>query len=311
MSARRYVCPAEGAGSRLDRFLAERCEELTRSRLQKLIDQGQVQVNGRAAKASEKLRAGDAVSLVLPEAEPVALVAEDIPLRVCYEDAFLAVIDKPAGMVVHPAAGHAQGTLVNALLFAMDDLSGINGEKRPGIVHRLDKDTTGLIVIAKNDRAHQGLAAQLADHSMHRVYLALAEGRFKQDQGTVSTCIGRDPRDRKRMAVLPQGREAVTDYAVEEAFDQASLVRLRLHTGRTHQIRVHMAYLHHPLLGDPLYGPKKPRLGLGRQMLHAHEIHFIHPVTGAAMDFSAPPPADFINTLEKLRQAQKDGRRLW
>lgn len=311
MSAQRFLCPPEGAGSRLDRFLAEACGELTRSRLQKLIDQGQVQVNGRAAKASEKLRAGDAVSLTLPEAEPVELVAEDIPLRVCYEDADLAVIDKPAGMVVHPAAGHAQGTLVNALLFAMDDLSGINGEKRPGIVHRLDKDTTGLIVIAKNDRAHQGLAAQLADHSMHRVYLALAEGRFKQQTGTVTTFMGRDPRDRKRMAVLPQGREAVTDYVVEEAFDQASLVRLRLHTGRTHQIRVHMAYLHHPLLGDPLYGPKKPRLGLERQMLHAQAIHFIHPVTGAALDFSAPPPADFVSTLEKLRRAQQDGRRLW
>ena len=292
----------EDAGLRLDAFLARQLPELSRSRVQQLLEQGCVTAEGKPGKKNLRLSPGMRIALDLPEPESMELQPEEVPLDILYEDDELLVINKPKGMVVHPAPGHESGTLVNALLHHCgDSLSGIGGVKRPGIVHRLDKDTSGLMLAAKTDRAHASLAAQLGDHSLHRVYEALLIGAPKAAQGAVDLPVGRHPRDRKKMAAgAPGGRSAVTHYRVLEYFPGYSHVECVLETGRTHQIRVHMAALGHPVAGDPLYGGKCP-LPLTSQCLHAREICFRHPVTGEEMTFSCPLPPEFESVLKKLR----------
>lgn len=293
---------AEQDGQRLDVFLAERAG-MTRSAVQRLLEQGLVTCGGRPVRKNAKTASGAVYRLTLPEAQPVALVAQAIPLNVVYEDADVLVINKPKGMVVHPAAGHADGTLVNALLhYCGDSLSGINGEKRPGIVHRIDKDTSGLIIAAKNDLAHAALAAQLKDHSLARTYVCIVCGKIKDDSGTIDAPIGRHPADRKKMAVTEKNsRSAVTHWRVLERFSGYTLVECKLETGRTHQIRVHMAYRGHPILGDMVYGHKKPELGQDSQCLHAKELRFVHPRTGQLVTVCCELPDYFIALLEKLR----------
>ncbi|HIS03647.1 MAG TPA: RluA family pseudouridine synthase [Candidatus Pullichristensenella avicola] len=292
----------EDAGQRLDAYITARAE-ITRSRVGRLIEEGQCALNGAAAtKAGARLRAGDEVRLSVPEAREATVEAQDIALRILYEDDDLAVVYKPSGMVAHPAAGNPDGTLVNALLYHLDGLSGVGGEKRPGLVHRIDKDTSGLLLVAKNDRAHLALAAQIQEHSVERAYLAVCIGHFKEAQGVVDAPIGRHPTDRKKMAIRPDGRRAVTHWRVLEPLRGASYVEARLETGRTHQIRVHMASLGHPVLGDPVYGPKKsPYPVLGGQLLHAAVIGFDHPSTGERMRFEAPPEPRFSMWLERLK----------
>ncbi len=287
---------------RLDVFAAE-AADITRARAGALIREGCVLVNGsQQAKAGCKLRAGDRVTVRIPEAEPASVEAEDIDLDILYQDADVAVVFKPSGMVVHPAAGNERGTLVNALLKHLDNLSGIGGEIRPGIVHRIDKDTSGLLLVAKNDRAHVSLSDQIRAHSVHRAYQAIVIGNLRDDEGFVDAPIGRHPTDRKRMAVVPGGREARTNWRVLERLRGATLIEARLTTGRTHQIRVHMASIGHPVLGDPVYGPKKsPYPVAGGQLLHAFQIGFVHPVTGEEMRFTSPPEPRFLEWLEKLR----------
>ena len=293
------ICESD---ARLDVFAAE-AADITRSRAGALIREGCVLVNGsQQAKAGCKLRAGDRVTVRIPEAEPASIEAEDIDLDILYQDADVAVVFKPSGMVVHPAAGNERGTLVNALLKHLDNLSGIGGEIRPGIVHRIDKDTSGLLLVAKNDRAHVSLSDQIRAHSVHRAYQAIVIGNLRDDEGFVDAPIGRHPTDRKRMAVVSGGREARTNWRVLERLRGATLIEARLTTGRTHQIRVHMASIGHPVLGDPVYGPKKsPYPVAGGQLLHAFQIGFVHPVTGEEMRFTAPPEPRFLNWLEKLR----------
>ena len=295
----------EDAGTRLDAFLAARLPELSRSRAASLVQEGRVTVNGRPASKSCRLSGGETLSVSLPE-QPAdtALTAQDIPLDVVYEDDDVIVVNKPAGLVVHPAPGHPDGTLVNALLHHCgDSLSGIGGEKRPGIVHRIDRDTSGLIIAAKNDTAHLALAAQLADHTLARTYECLAVGNFREDSGTVDAPIGRHPVDRKRMAVVRQGgREAVTHWEVIARYPGVTHLRCRLKTGRTHQIRVHLAYIGHPILGDTVYGAKKPVAGLTGQCLHAVGLRFIHPRTGEPVELTCPLPEEFVRMLEKLRR---------
>ena len=287
---------------RLDVFVAE-AAEITRSRAGALIKDGCVTADGAAqTKAGYKLRAGSKVTVRIPEAAPSSVAAEDIDLDVVYQDEDVAVVFKPSGMVVHPAAGNESGTLVNALLKHLDNLSGIGGEIRPGIVHRIDKDTSGLLLIAKNDRAHVSLSEQIKAHSVHRAYKAVVIGGFREDDGFVDAPIGRHPTDRKRMAIVPDGREARTNWQVLERLRGATLIEARLTTGRTHQIRVHMASIGHPVLGDPVYGPKKsPYPVTGGQLLHAYRIGFVHPVTGKEMLFEAPPEPRFQHWLDKLR----------
>lgn len=288
-------------GIRLDAFLAQESGE-TRSRIQNLIEQGCVRVNGNAPKkAGVKLAAGDEVELSLPDPEPLEAVPVEMEIPIVYEDADIVVVNKPRALVVHPAAGHAQDTLVNALLFACDDLSGIGGKLRPGIVHRLDKDTTGLLVVAKNDEAHVDLSQQISVHSAGRVYWALVEGRMKEPSGTVCAPIGRSPKDRKKMAVVPGGKEATTHWRVLHQYEKTTLIECRLVTGRTHQIRVHMASLHHPVCGDPIYGVAKSAAGACPLMLHARQLHIRHPRTGEELEFTAEPPQDFLKVLEKQR----------
>ncbi len=295
-------------GVRLDAFLAGKMEGHTRSSVQKLIGQGMVLVNGAPAAKNYRLRAGDTAEVQLPEPELAEAAPQEIPLDIVYEDADLLVVNKPKGMVVHPAPGNPDGTLVNALLWHCgSSLSGINGVIRPGIVHRIDKDTSGLLMVAKNDRAHQFLAAQIADHSFTRVYNAVVYGNLKQEEGTVSAPIARHPNDRKRMAVVPGGREAVTHYRVLERFDGFTLVECRLETGRTHQIRVHMAHIGHPVAGDPVYGPKKCIASLGGQCLHARKLGFVHPSTGEYLEFDSGLPPYFTDFLEKLRKISGRG----
>lgn len=298
-----WTAEAADAGVRLDAFLAGRMEK-TRSAVQKLIDQGSVQVNGSAAAKNTRLRVGDWVEVEVPPPEELDVKPQDIPLDIVYEDGDLLVVNKPKGMVVHPAAGNPDGTLVNALLFHCgESLSGINGVIRPGIVHRIDKDTSGLLIVAKNDRAHQSLAEQIAVHSFTRIYNAVVYGNLKEDEGTVSAAIGRHPTDRKRMAVLSSGgREAVTHYRALERFSSFTLVECRLETGRTHQIRVHMAHIGHPVAGDPVYGPKKCITELRGQCLHARVIGFVHPSTGEYLEFDSGLPAYFDQFLTKLRR---------
>ncbi len=287
---------ADQQGERLDVFCARASGE-TRSRMQSILEDGGVMVNGKAAKANYKLRAGDAVCIRMPAPVALRVEAEDIPLSIVYEDGDIAVIDKPQGMVVHPAPGNENGTLVNALLYHLSDLSGVGGVLRPGIVHRIDKMTSGLIVVAKNDQAHNALSAQMKTHAAGRIYVSIVEQNLREDAGTVNAPIGRHPRDRKKMAIVPDGREAVTHWRVLSRFGQFTLVKAELETGRTHQIRVHMASLHHPVAGDTLYGAEKPKLGLEGQALHACRLRLKHPKTHENMLFCAPLPAYFKRAL--------------
>ena len=299
-----FAAEKEDVGTRIDVFLAENMEDLSRSGVQKLIDEGMITLNGGKTKANYKLREKDIIDVTVPEVKEVEILPEDIPLDILYEDADVIVVNKPQGMVVHPAPGHTSGTLVNALMFHCgDDLSGINGEKRPGIVHRIDKDTSGVLMIAKNDMAHQSLAAQLAEHSITRKYNAVVYNGFNEDEGTVNKPIGRNPQDRKKMAVTEKhSRHAVTHYRVIERMEKFTLIEAQLETGRTHQIRVHMTYIGHPLLGDPVYGPKKQPVSIEGQALHARVLGFIHPRTGEYMEFEAPLPPHFEALLERLRK---------
>ena len=292
----------ERAGERLD-VLAAEAANVTRSRAGALIREGMARVNGQVqTKAGFRLRAGDQVELTLPEAAPARVEAQDIPIEVLYQDGDLAVVYKPSGMVVHPAAGNPDGTLVNALLQNLDHLSGVGGEIRPGIVHRIDKDTSGLLLVAKNDFAHLALSEQIRAHSVQRAYMAIVQGGMREDSGTVEGPIGRHPTDRKKMAIVPGGREAVTHWRVLEPLKGATLLECRLTTGRTHQIRVHMASIGHPLLGDPLYGPKKPPYPVtGGQLLHAFRLGFVHPRSGEELLFEAPPEPRFLDWQRRLR----------
>ena len=294
---------APGENKRLDAFLAETVGGVSRSAAAKLIESGNVLVDGKAAVKSCRLAGGETVALTLPAPEPIDAIPQDIPLDVVYEDADVIVVNKPSGLVVHPAPGHPDGTLVNALLHHCgDSLSGVGGALRPGIVHRIDRDTSGLIIAAKNDAAHRSLAAQLKDHTLARTYQCVAVGGFREDRGTVDAPIARDPRDRKRMAVVPDGREAVTHWEVVARYPGCTHLRCRLETGRTHQIRVHLAHIGHPILGDTVYGTKKPVPGLTGQCLHASELRFLHPRTGEAVELSCPLPEEFIALLAKLEK---------
>ena len=295
---------AETNGERLDAFLARTVPELTRSAAQKLIEEGNVLRGGKKAKKNDKLNVGDEISITIPEPKEVDIEAKEIPLDIVYEDDDVVVINKPKGLVVHPAAGHQDDTLVNGLLYAMgDSLSGINGELRPGIVHRIDKDTSGLLAVAKNDLAHTVLASQLKDHSMHRVYDAIVCGSFREDSGTVDAPIGRHPSDRKKMCVTERNsRNAVTHWEVVKRYRGYTHIRCKLETGRTHQIRVHMAHIGHPLLGDMVYGHKKPELGQDSQCLHAGALCFRHPRDGRPVMVFAPLPEYFTQVIEKLER---------
>ena len=293
------------AGERIDKFLSDELSDRSRSFLQKLIKEQYVKVNDKPVKASYRLILGDTVSISFPEPEKPDIAAEDIPLDILYEDNDIIIINKPKQMVVHPAPGHYSGTLVNALLYhCQGNLSGINGSLRPGIVHRIDMDTTGSLVVCKNDTAHQSLSAQLKEHSIQRVYEAIVHGILKEDTGCIDAPIGRHPTERKKMSTQTRnGREALTHYRVLERFGAFTHIQCRLETGRTHQIRVHMASIGHPLLGDTVYGPKKcPFPKLIGQTLHADTLGFIHPGTGEYMEFHAPLPEYFTGLLDRLRK---------
>ena len=293
----------ESKNQRLDAFLASSLDGLTRSQATRLIESGEVAVNERAVSKSYKLAGGEDIAVTLPEPEPVEAVPQDIPLDVVYEDADVIVVNKPSGMVVHPAPGHPDGTLVNALLYhCAGTLSGIGGALRPGIVHRIDRDTSGLIIAAKNDAAHQYLSAQLADHTLARTYECIVVGKLREDRGAVDAPIARHPTDRKRMAVVAGGREAVTHWEVIARYPGYTHVRCRLETGRTHQIRVHMAYIGHPILGDTVYGAKKEVPGLTGQCLHAVGLRFLHPRTHEVVELSCPLPEEFTRMLQKIRK---------
>ena len=300
------AAPAD-AGQRLDRWLAGQAGAPSRSALQGLMEAGYVRRNGAPANKKDKLAAGDRITLILPDPQPIEAQPQNIPLDIVYEDDHLLVVNKPKGMVVHPAPGNPDGTLVNALLYhCRGQLSGVGGAIRPGIVHRIDKDTSGLLVVAKDDLTHQGLSEQMAVHAIHRVYHAVVYGNIRQDAGTIEAPIGRDPRDRKRMAVTPgQGKRACTHWQVLERFGRFTLLACRLETGRTHQIRVHMAHIGHPLAGDPVYGPRSVIRELQGQCLHAKELGFRHPVTGQEMRFDSPLPAYFTTFLERLRKEHR------
>ena len=295
---------ATESGLRLDVFLAENLENTSRSAVQKLLESGAVTLDGKPLRKQDRTVAGAVYEVELPELKEVAIEPRDLPLDVVWEDADLLVLNKPKGLVVHPAPGHWDDTLVNALMYhCKNSLSGINGELRPGIVHRIDKDTSGLLIVAKNDFAHQALAEQLQDHSLSRTYEAIVKGGFREDEGTVDAPIGRHPVDRKKMAVTEKNsRPAVTHWRVLERFGQYTLVECRLETGRTHQIRVHMAHIHHPILGDTVYGSPKPELGQDSQCLHARALRFRHPRTGEEITVTCPRPAYFSELLEKLRK---------
>ena len=295
---------ADIPGERLDAFLARSLPELSRSAAQKLIEEGHVLRNGKTPKKNDKLNPGDEISVTIPEPKAVDIVPTEMELDIVYEDEDVLVINKPKGLVVHPAAGHQDDTLVNGLLHAMgNDLSGINGELRPGIVHRIDKDTSGLLAVAKNDRAHVWLASQLKDHTMHRVYDAIVCGSFREDSGTVDAPIGRHPTDRKKMCVTARNsRDAVTHWEVVKRYRGYTHIRCKLETGRTHQIRVHMAHIGHPILGDTVYGRKKPELGQDSQCLHAGQLCFRHPKDGHPVMVFAQLPAYFREVIEKLEK---------
>ena len=294
----------ENAGERIDRFLSVQCSDISRSYLQKLIKDQLVSVNGKIVKANYKVQVNDTISVEFPEIKELDILPEDIPLDILYEDDAVLVVNKPKGMVVHPAAGHTSGTLVNAVLFhCKGNLSGINGVLRPGIVHRIDKDTTGALLICKDDVTHRDLAEQLKEHSITRRYRAIVSGNLKEDEGTIEGPIGRHPTDRKKMAINPtHGKEAITHYRVLARFGNATYIECRLETGRTHEIRVHMTSIGHPLLGDEIYGSTKNPYHLDGQTLHAMILGFVHPKTGEYMEFEAPLPEYFCKLLDKLRK---------
>ncbi|MBR6718409.1 MAG: RluA family pseudouridine synthase [Oscillospiraceae bacterium] len=303
MPARELLLTAapEDTGKRLDAWLAaQEALGLTRSAVQQLLEQDQITRNGRTAKKNDKLQAGDTVTVTVPEPQPLTVLPQDLPLEIVFEDDDLLVVNKPKGMVVHPAPGHPDGTLVNALLFhCAGRLSGINGVIRPGIVHRIDRDTSGLLIVAKTDRAHLGLAEQIAVHSFTREYEAIVCGRFKETEGTVHAPIGRDPRDRQKMCVIAtNSKDAVTHYAVLTQYEKYAHIRCKLETGRTHQIRVHMKHIGHPVYGDAVYG--KAEKDIEGQCLHAKKIGFVHPVTGTYLEFDSPLPDYFTRILRKL-----------
>ena len=304
MGKETLIIPAEQAGERVDVLLSRTIENVTRSAAARLLEEGAVLLCGTPVKKNYKTCPGDTFTVLLPEPEPLEAVPQNIPLDVVYEDGDVIVVNKPVGMVVHPAAGHPDGTLVNALLYHCgNSLSGINGTLRPGIVHRIDRDTSGLIIAAKNDLAHQSLADQLQDHSLYREYEAVCVGNLKEDNATINAPINRHPSDRKKMAVDHNGvRHAVTHYTVLARFPGYTHVQCRLETGRTHQIRVHMASIGHPLLGDVVYGAKKPYPGLAGQCLHARKLTFTHPRTGVAMTVECPLPDWFVQVLTKLER---------
>ena len=302
MGTEALILTADQAGERVDVFLSRRIENMTRSAAAKLLEEGAVLLCGKPVKKNYKTNIGDELEITLPEPEPVEAVPQNIPLDVVYEDEDVIVVNKPVGMVVHPAAGHPDGTLVNALLYYCgNSLSGINGQLRPGIVHRIDRDTSGLIISAKNDMAHQCLADQLQDHSLYREYEAICVGNLKEDTGTIHAPIGRHPVDRKKMAIdFKNGRDAITHYVVLARYPGFTHIQCRLETGRTHQIRVHMASIGHPLLGDVVYGSKKPYPGLAGQCLHARKLSFIHPRSGERMSVECALPDWFTQVLTKL-----------
>ena len=299
-----FFIEEKDSGIRIDRVLTEKMEEYSRSYLQKLLKEQQVSVNHKPAKANYKVQTGDSVCVMVPELKEPDITAEEIPLDILYEDDYLLVVNKPKGMVVHPSAGHMEGTLVNAVLAHCEGkLSGINGVLRPGIVHRIDRDTTGALLICKDDAAHRDLAEQLKVHSIKRRYRAVVYGNFKEEEGTVEGPIGRHPTDRKKMAIkYKNGKDAVTHYRVLERFGNTTYIECRLETGRTHQIRVHMSSIGHPLLGDEVYGDKKNAYHLQGQALHAMILGFVHPHTGEYMEFEAPLPEYFVKLLDKLRK---------
>lgn len=293
---------AEQPCSRVDVFLSGQLPKLTRSAIKKLCDSGLVEINGKTAKASQRIEEGDEVKVILPEPTGYSAAPQDIPVEIIYEDDDLAVINKPQGMTVHAGNGNTDGTLVNALLFKLNNLSGIGGVIRPGIVHRIDKNTSGLLVVAKNDRAHLSLAEQIAQKTCRRTYIALLEGNLKDDSGTVTTYIGRSPTDRVKMAVVPpeKGKIAITDYSVLGRNNGYTLCKFDLQTGRTHQIRVHAKHLNHPVVGDDVYGRKKREFNLNGQLLHAYKLQFTHPTSGERLCFTAPVPDYFAKVLKKL-----------
>ncbi len=297
-----YIIEEENRGDRLDRFVSSAKEELSRTQVQNLIKEGHILVNGAQAKVNQKCHIGDEISISIPEPVELDVEAEEMDLDIYYEDEDVLVVNKPKGMVVHPAPGHTSGTLVNGLMAHCTDLSGINGVMRPGIVHRIDKDTSGLLMVAKNDMAHEGLVQQLVDKTVTRKYSAIVHGVIQHSHGTIDAPIGRDKKDRQSMTVVPDGKNAVTHFTVLETFKDFSYVECQLETGRTHQIRVHMKYIGHPLAGDPKYGPKKT-LDLGGQALHAGVLGFIHPRTKEYLEFTAPFPAYFEELLDKLRKS--------
>lgn len=298
-----WIVDREISGQRIDKWISDQLSDVSRSQIQLWIKEGYIRVGGAAVKPNYKLAEHDVVTWEIPEAEAAEIIPEDIPLDVVFEDGDVIVVNKPRGLVVHPAAGHAKGTLVNALMHHCQDLSGINGVMRPGIVHRIDKDTSGLIMAAKNDMAHLHLAAQLKAHTVHRKYIALVQGNLAHDQGTVDAPIGRDPKDRKLFTVTDvNSKHAVTHFSVMERFGDCTLVELKLETGRTHQIRVHMKFIGHPLVGDPAYGRSKGITMEGGQALHAAELGFVHPRTEEYLQFEASLPADMDALLESLRK---------
>lgn len=297
---------SEQAGQRIDAYLSGAVPGLTRNAVQRLLEEGAVTIGGKIPKKNYKVTEMDEIQLILPDVKPIDLTPENLPISIVYEDDSIIVVNKARGMVVHPAAGNWNGTLVNALMYHCGErLSGINGELRPGIVHRIDKDTSGLLVVAKNDEAHRNLSAQIQRHEVRREYEGIVIGSFREPEGTVNQPILRHPIDRKRMAVGVGGREAVTHYRTVAVYPGYSHMEFRLETGRTHQIRVHMAFVGHPIIGDPVYGTKKDRFSsIGGQCLHAAHLTLIHPVSGETMRFDAPLPEYFIEILEKLRKMQ-------
>ena len=304
MNVLSFTVASDTVSVRIDRYLTEQCPELSRSYIQKLLKEQKVKADHKTVKANYKVQPGQKIVVEIPDAEPLDIQPEDIPLDILYEDPYLLVVNKPKGMVVHPAAGHTGGTLVNAVMaHCGENLSGINGVLRPGIVHRIDKDTTGALLVCKTDEVHRSLAEQLKEHSIKRRYRAIVRGNLKEDTGTIEGPIGRHPTDRKKMAInYKNGKDAVTHYKVLERFGQYTYVECRLETGRTHQIRVHMSSIGHPLLGDIVYGSGKDPFHLEGQTLHAMILGFIHPITGEYMEFSAPLPEYFLKLLEKLRK---------
>ena len=309
MEQRELTLAPENVGLRLDRWLAEQCPDLSRSQLQNLIEAGSVTCNGSPLNKKDKLKAGQTILLTLPDPQPIEAQPQNIPLDIVYEDDSLLVVNKPKGMVVHPAPGNPDGTMVNALLWhCAGRLSGIGGAIRPGIVHRIDKDTSGLLVVAKTDAAHQALTEQMSVHSIHRVYHAVVYGNLKEDTGFVEAPIGRDPKDRKKMAVTQQNSKyAYTSWQVLERFGNFTYIACKLKTGRTHQIRVHMASIGHPLAGDAVYGPKNCIRSLNGQCLHAKELGFVHPATGKWMQFDSSLPDWFQDYLNRLRKESRHG----